>query len=130
LSGLIAFGGWELAVSGASEGLDPQVARLMFDMGNMAFATAWVALGSFAVATGWAVLATRLLPPWLGWWSVVTGGCLVVARRRLDHSLLASGIQLLLGLGSSVLCAYPPVGASAVGNLHVGRMIGQVSFVD
>jgi hypothetical protein len=78
--GLIAFGGWELAVFRASEGLDPQVARLMFDMGNMAFATAWVALGSFAVATGWAVLATRLLPPWLGWWSVVTGGCLVVAR--------------------------------------------------
>ncbi len=74
------FGGWELAAFRVAEGLDPQIARLTFDMGNIAFASAWVALGSFALATGWAVLSTRLLPPWLGWWAVIAGVCLVAAR--------------------------------------------------
>ena len=74
------FGGWELAAFRVSEGMDPQIARLTFDMGNMAFASAWVALGSFALATGWAVLSTRLLPLWLGWSAVIAGVCLVAAR--------------------------------------------------
>jgi hypothetical protein len=71
---------WELASFRVSEGLDPQLARLAFDMGNMTFASAWVALGSFALATGWALLSSRMLPRWLGWWAVAAGVCLIAAR--------------------------------------------------
>ncbi|MGN9912223.1 hypothetical protein ACTMTJ_32255 [Phytohabitans sp. LJ34] len=45
--------GWELAATRAGEGLDPELARLAFDLGNLSFATAWVALGGFTVVTGW-----------------------------------------------------------------------------
>ncbi len=74
-----------------AEDLDPQLARLAFDMGNMAFATAWVALGSFAIAYGWAVLSSgqqrvvslasvEKLPRLMGWWAIAAGVCLVAAR--------------------------------------------------
>jgi hypothetical protein len=71
---------WQLAVFRASEGLDPQLARFAFDMGNLAFAGAWVALGSFAIAAGWAGLSSGSLPGWLGWWAVAAGIGLVAAR--------------------------------------------------
>lgn len=73
-------GGWELAVSRVPEGVDPQIARLAFDMGNLSFASGWVALGSFAVAVGWSALASRALPAWLGWWAIIAGVGLIVAR--------------------------------------------------
>jgi multisubunit Na+/H+ antiporter MnhB subunit len=72
--------GWELASFRVAEELDPQLARLAFDMGNMAFATAWVALGSFAIAYGWAALSSEKLPRWLGWLAIAAGVCLVAAR--------------------------------------------------
>src|SRR5215472_3663198 len=71
---------WQLAVFRASEGLDPQLSRFAFDMGNLGFASAWVALGSFAIAAGWAALSSRSLPAWLGWWAVAVGIGLVAAR--------------------------------------------------
>ena len=71
---------WQLAVFRASEGLDPQLSRFAFDMGNLAFASGWVALGSFAIAAGWAALPSRSLPGWLGWWAVAAGIGLVAAR--------------------------------------------------
>ena len=72
--------GWELASFRESEGLEPQLARLAFDMGNMGFASGWVALGSFNLATGWAVLSTQALPRLLGWWAIASGVCLVAAK--------------------------------------------------
>jgi hypothetical protein len=63
----------------AGEGLNPQIARLAFDIGKLTFANAWVALGSLSIASGWAVLATRAEPGWLGWWAVAAGAGLVVA---------------------------------------------------
>jgi hypothetical protein len=71
---------WQLAVFRAGEGLDPQLGRFAFDMGNLGFASAWVALGSFAIAVGWAALSSRSLPGWLGWWAVAAGVGLVAAR--------------------------------------------------
>jgi len=71
---------WQLAVFRVSEGLDTDLARFAFDMGNLAFASAWVALGSFAIAAGWAGLSSRSLPGWLGWWAVAAGIGLVAAR--------------------------------------------------
>jgi hypothetical protein len=71
---------WQLAVFRVSEGLDPQLGRFAFDMGNLGFASAWVALGSFAIAVGWAALSSRSLPGWLGWWAVAAGIGLVAVR--------------------------------------------------
>ncbi len=59
---------------------EPGLARYAFDVGNLGFANAWVAMGSFAVACGWVVLGTRVLGRWLGWWAVAAGVGLVVAR--------------------------------------------------
>ncbi|GAA4558330.1 hypothetical protein [Planotetraspora kaengkrachanensis] len=72
--------GWELAAIRVEDGLDPQLARFAFDMGNLWFATSWMALGSFALATGWVILSSRVLPHWLGWWAVIAGTGLVAAR--------------------------------------------------
>jgi hypothetical protein len=78
--GAILLDAWQLAVFRASEGLDPQLGRFAFDMGNLAFASGWVALGSFAIAAGWAALSCRSLPGWLCWWAVAAGIGLVAAR--------------------------------------------------
>ena len=59
---------------------EPGLARYAFDVGNLGFANAWVAMGTFAVACGWVVLLTRLFGRWLGWWAIVAGVGLVVAR--------------------------------------------------
>ncbi len=61
-------------------GTEPGLARYAFDVGNLGFANAWVAMGSFAVACGWVVLLTRLFGRWLGWWAIVAGVGLVLAR--------------------------------------------------
>jgi hypothetical protein len=73
-------GGWQLATFRTAEGLDPQLARFAFDMGNLGFASAWVALGSFAIAAGWVLLTSPSFPRWLGWWALAAGVGLVAAR--------------------------------------------------
>ena len=64
--------GWDLAGFRADEGVDPQLARLAYDNGNLGFANAWLALASFLVAAGWIILSTRALPAWLGWVALAT----------------------------------------------------------
>ncbi|TCC19881.1 hypothetical protein [Kribbella sindirgiensis] len=59
--------GWELAGYRTDEGVDPQIARYAFDMGNLGFANAWVALAGFLAAAGWIIVGTPPLPSWLGW---------------------------------------------------------------
>jgi hypothetical protein len=75
----VGSGGWELGVLRRSD-LDPQIARLIFDQGSLAFANSWVLLGGFAVGAGIAVLAGRAVPVWLGWWALIAGAGMVVAR--------------------------------------------------
>lgn len=70
---------WEAAFNRGSE-LEPGIAVFAFDLGNLGFANAWVALGSFAIATGWAILAGRALPAWWAWWVIVAGAGLVIVR--------------------------------------------------
>jgi len=60
--------------------IEPGLARYAFDIGNLGFANAWVAMGSFAVACGWILLRTRMLGLLLGWWAIVAGAGLVVSR--------------------------------------------------
>jgi hypothetical protein len=75
----VGSGGWELGVLRRSD-LDPQIARLIFDQGSLAFANSWVLIGGFAVGAGVAVLAGRAVPVWLGWWALIAGAGMVVAR--------------------------------------------------
>ena len=70
---------WEAAAYRGA-GTEPGLALYAFDVGNLGFANAWVAMGSFAVASGWVVLSTGVLPRWLGWWAVIAGVGLVLCR--------------------------------------------------
>jgi hypothetical protein len=60
--------------------LDPAVAAYAYDVGNIGFANIWLALGSFAGAAGWVMLTSAGWPRWLGWWGVIAGVALVLAR--------------------------------------------------
>jgi hypothetical protein len=73
-------GGWPLAVFRKDQGLDPQIARLLFDQGNFAFANAWAMLASLSLATGVVSIRTGALARWLGWAGVLIAGGLLAAR--------------------------------------------------
>jgi hypothetical protein len=60
--------------------ITPEVADYAFAMGSVGFANVWIALASFALCSGWVILSTRVLERWMGWWIVVAGLALVVAR--------------------------------------------------
>ena len=98
---------WQLAVFRVSEGLDPQLGRFAFDMGNLAFASAWVALGSFAIAVGWAALSSRSLPG--------VAGLVGRGRRnrpgrspgRVDLASLAPPVRAVLAVGHPGLRPVP-----------------------
>jgi len=60
--------------------LDPGLAHFAFDMGNLGFANAWVAMGTFAAFGGWVVLTTRFFSRWLGWLMVASGVGLALSR--------------------------------------------------
>lgn len=70
---------WDAAFNRGDE-LDASVAVFAFDLGNLGFANAWLALGSFAIAAGWALLSGRALAAWWGWWPIVAGVGLVAVR--------------------------------------------------
>ncbi|TDD27988.1 hypothetical protein E1218_08620 [Kribbella turkmenica] len=72
--------GWDLAGFRADEGVDPQLARLAYDNGNLGFANAWLALASFLVAAGWIILSTRALPAWLGWVALAAAAGFLAGR--------------------------------------------------
>lgn len=73
-------GSWPLAVFRIGEGLDPQIARLLFDQGNLNFANIWVALGSMVLAAGLVMRRSTRFPRWLGWSSLVLAVGLLLAR--------------------------------------------------
>ena len=62
------------------DGLDPQIARLLFDLGNFNFATTWVTLGALVFTVGLATIWFGAFPRWLGWMGLVVGIGLVIAR--------------------------------------------------
>lgn len=70
---------WDVAFNRGGE-LDSGVAIFAFDLGNLGFANAWLALGSFAIASGWALLVGRSLAAWWGWWPILAGVGLVAVR--------------------------------------------------
>lgn len=72
--------GWPLAVFRIGDGLDPQIARLLFDSGNLNFANMWVALGSMVLAAGLVMRLSTRFPGWLGWGSILLAIGLLLAR--------------------------------------------------
>ncbi len=77
---LLAGGGaWYLAVFRIDEGLDPQIARLLFDLGNFTFATSWVLFGALTLTVATAALWLGAFPKWLGWTGLLVGIGLVTA---------------------------------------------------
>lgn len=91
--------------------LDPGIAAYAFDLGNIGFANAWLAVASLAVSAGWVVIETGLLPRWTGWWAVASGVGLVVARYIwfVDELwLLPYGLFWLWVVGTCVRLVHRP----------------------
>ena len=80
---LVAYGNidtsWESAAYRMGD-TDPAVALYAFDVGNLGFANAWLAMASFALLTGWVLHESRVLPRWCAWWALAAGVGLVAAR--------------------------------------------------
>ena len=77
---LLAGGGfWHHAVF-RLDGLDPQISRLLFDLGNFNFANMWVVMGTLVLAVGLSAIWQGTFPKWLGWSGVVVGIGLILAR--------------------------------------------------
>ena len=77
---------WDAAANRGSD-IDSSIAAYAFDVGNLGFANAWVALGSFAIAVGWVLRDSRALPAWWWWWAIVSGLGLVAVRFVWEGSL-------------------------------------------
>jgi hypothetical protein len=77
---------WDAAANRGTD-LDPMMALYAFDLGNLGFANAWLAMASFAIAVGWVLLDSRALPAWWAWWAVASGLGLVLARFAWEGSL-------------------------------------------
>jgi len=77
---ILSSAGWELALFRLEDGLDPQIARLLFDQGNYSFANFWVALAAFLFTAGISIIRDGALPRWLGWFGLVVALLLLVAR--------------------------------------------------
>ena len=76
---LFGGGAWYLAVFRIDEGLDPQIARLLFDLGNYTFATSWFLFGALTLSVSAASLWLAAFPRWLGWTGLIVGIWLVTA---------------------------------------------------
>lgn len=70
---------WSAAAHRADD-LSPGVLAYAFDLGNIGFTNAWLGMAGFAVGAGLSVLFSGVLPRWTGWWAVVSGVGLLVAR--------------------------------------------------
>lgn len=73
-------GGWGLALLRTNEGLDPQVAQMLFDEGNFNFATTWISYGSMLLAAGIVFKEAGAYPKWMGWGSILLAVGLFLAR--------------------------------------------------
>jgi hypothetical protein len=60
--------------------LSPGIASYAFDLGNIGFANAWLAVASLAVSSGWVTVRTGVLPRWTGWCAIASGVGLIVVR--------------------------------------------------
>jgi hypothetical protein len=84
---ILGAGGWYLAVFRIGDGLDPEIARLLFDQGNLNFAQIWVALGSMVLVVGIIASLSDHFPTWLSWASIILAVGLFLARAVWTQSI-------------------------------------------
>ena len=89
IMGIGGAGGWTLAMFRIEESLSPEMARLIFDMGNLSFATYWVGLACLLLFSSVVTIRDGAFPSWLGWFGAATALLLLVARIFWD---LPSGV--------------------------------------
>jgi len=80
VAGSLTVGGWTLAVFRVNEGLDPDMARMLFDEGNLNFANSWILIGGAVLFAGFIFQGAQDFPKWLGWFSILLAGGLFAAR--------------------------------------------------
>ena len=85
-SQLVSGGGWTLAMGRIEDGLNPELARTLFDMGNLNFANIWVSFAGMLTAASILSIRTEALPKWLGWAGLVVALGLVIARAFWEQS--------------------------------------------
>ena len=83
---LVNGGRWTLAMGRIEEGLNPELARTLFDMGNLNFANIWVSLAGILIAASILSIQTGALPKWLGWAGLVVALGLIIARAFWERS--------------------------------------------
>jgi hypothetical protein len=83
---VVSGGGWTLAMGRIGGGLGPELARTLFDMGNLTFANIWVSLAGMLLAAGILSIRADALPRWLGWSGLAIALGLVVARAFWERS--------------------------------------------
>ncbi|GGI48160.1 hypothetical protein GCM10010932_28480 [Agromyces flavus] len=70
---------WDAAANRG--GIDSAVATYAFDLANLGFANAWLALGAFAIGCGWVLVdGPCRRRAWAGWWAIAAGVGLVAVR--------------------------------------------------
>ncbi|MFE5671144.1 hypothetical protein ACFQ58_05975 [Agromyces sp. NPDC056523] len=71
---------WEAAANRGGT-IDPAVAVYAFDVSNLGFANAWIALGAFAIGCGWVLVdGPCRRRAWAGWWAIAAGAGLIAVR--------------------------------------------------
>jgi hypothetical protein len=81
------------------DGISPETARVLTDMGGAAFVVVWLPTGVFVACAAGAALATRTLGRTLGWGGVIVGsGAVIVTAVTGVHVLAANALPFLLCL--------------------------------
>lgn len=114
-SGLVAapalnVGDWSLALFRINEGLDPQIAQLLFDEGNFNFANTWISLGSMLLAAGIVFREAGTYPKWLGGGKHLAGGGVDPRACAVDFPNCLPPVYAILGMDDCLwnLFAAPP----------------------
>ncbi len=83
---LVSGGRWTLVMGRIEEGMNPELVRTLFDMGNLNFANIWVSRAGILIAAGILSIRTGALPKWLGWAGLVVALGLLIARAFWERS--------------------------------------------
>lgn len=86
--------GWELAGFRVDDGVEPQIARYAYDMGNLGFANAWVAMAAFLAAASSVTLPAGVLPRWISWCGLAAAVGLLAGRAVWTTSVWLIGYSL------------------------------------
>lgn len=92
VAALLGGAGWELAILRLGDGHGSEILQLLFDLGNLTFASFWVALAGMLLAAGVVTIRDGALPRWLGWFGLLVAVALLAVRTVW---FTASGVKFL-----------------------------------